>query len=79
MQLPPGWYDGEMVSCDDRGHPDFSSLQKLLAKRQVSANLTYYLFDLPYLLDHDLRQVPLVARRLTLQALLASRPDPYVR
>lgn len=79
LGLPPGWYDGELVACDEFGQPDFGRLQKLLAKREVTADLAYYLFDLPYLLEHDLRAVPLVERRLTLQAILASRPDAYIR
>lgn len=79
LQLPPGWYDGELVACDDFGQPDFGRLQEMLSKRAVMDSLAYYLFDLPYLLEHDLRQVPLVERRDTLQAILASRPDPNVR
>lgn len=36
LQLPPGWYDGELVACGDLGKPDFGRLQDLLAKRAVT-------------------------------------------
>lgn len=79
MQLQPGWYDGELVACGELGKPDFGRLQELLAKREVLDCLAYYLFDLPYLLEHDLRRVPLVERRQALQAILAARPDEFVQ
>jgi bifunctional non-homologous end joining protein LigD len=68
-----------LVACDDRGQPDFGGLQLLLAKRAVTARLSFYLFDLPYLLERDLRHLPLAARRRTLETILAVRPDPFVR
>lgn len=79
LQLPPGWYDGELVACDEIGQPDFGRLQDIVAKPVTTACLDYYLFDLPYVLEHDLRQVPLTERRKTLQAILAGRPESHVR
>lgn len=79
LQLPPGWYDGELVACNELGQPDFGRLQELLAKREVTDDLVYYLFDLPYALEHDLRHVPLAERRQLLQAILAERPGTHIR
>lgn len=79
LQLPTGWYDGELVACDDLGQPDFGRLQEIMSRQDKTACLAYYVFDLLYVLGHDLRQVPLVDRRKTLQTILADRPDPYVR
>jgi bifunctional non-homologous end joining protein LigD len=79
MQLPGGWYDGEVVACDERGQPDFGRLQELMSAKTVAYDLAYYVFDLPYFLDHDLRRIPLAVRRHTLQELLAARPDKLVQ
>lgn len=79
LQLPSGWYDGEMVACDDRGQPDFGRLQEIMAKQDKTECLAYYLFDLPYLLGHDLCQVPLIERRNALQSILVGRANTYVR
>ncbi len=73
LALPDGWYDGELVVMDERGLPNFQALQQSLDNPR-SANLLYFLFDMPFCKGHDLRQVPLQARRAYLQALLAERP-----
>jgi ATP-dependent DNA ligase len=72
MRLLAGCYDGELGARGELGNPDFGRLQELLAKRDVLDCLAYYLFDLPYLLEHGLRQAPLVERRQALQAILAA-------
>jgi len=40
-----------------------------------STNIEYFLFDVPYFEGHDLRKVPLVARRQLLQRLLEGHPQ----
>lgn len=78
MQLPPGWYDGEIVLADAHGIPDFGELQRVLDSDATDA-VVLYLFDLPYFDGHDLRAVPLHARRDVLQRLLGTRPSDSVR
>ncbi len=78
--LPPGWYDGEVVVLGPHGVPAFQALQQSFdtakaAKPSPSAELTYFLFDLPYVAGHDLRAAPQVARRAVLQQVLANLPD----
>lgn len=69
LKLPPGWYDGEIVVPNDQGVPDFGALQQALESEQPEG-LILYLFDLPFLDGHDLRQSRLDARRALLQGLL---------
>ena len=78
MALPPGWYDGEIVVPDAAGIPDFGALQQAFEARQTAAVLLY-LFDLPYCHGHDLRSLPLQARRDMLQRLLRASPSAQVR
>ena len=68
-KLPAGWYDGEMVTLDDNGVPDFGALQ-LSFDAAKTKDVVLYLFDLPYFDRHDLRAVPLRERRALLQGLL---------
>ena len=78
LQLPEGWYDGEIVVLNDEGVPDFGALQQSFDAKKTSA-IVYYLFDLPYCGGHDLRAQPLVARRALLQRVLAERASDTVR
>ena len=71
MALPPGWYDGEIVVPDDAGIPNFGALQQAFEARRTD-DVVLYLFDLPYVDGHDLRSVPLQARRAVLQQVLAA-------
>ncbi len=68
--LPPGWYDGEVVVLGPHGVPDFQALQQSFDTAKT-ANLVYFLFDLPYVAGHDLRAVPQEARREVLKQMLA--------
>ena len=75
-RLPPGWYDGEAVVLNEAGLPDFGALQQAFDGRRTDTVLLY-LFDVPYAAGHDLRGVPLHARRSFLKGLLgAPRADP---
>ncbi len=68
--LPPGWYDGEVVVMGPSGVPDFQALQQSFDTART-AELVYFLFDLPYVADHDVRALPQEVRRELLQQVLA--------
>ncbi|OGB30691.1 MAG: ATP-dependent DNA ligase [Burkholderiales bacterium RIFCSPLOWO2_02_FULL_66_35] len=78
LQLPPGWYDGEIVVPDEAGIPDFGALQLAFDTQQTN-DVVLYLFDVPYAAGHDLRNAPLQARRLFLKGLLAASSSDHVR
>ena len=78
MQLPPGWYDGEIVVPDDNGIPDFGALQRAF-EAAATGDIVLYVFDLPYCDGRDLRALPLDARREVLKQLLLKSPSPRVR
>jgi bifunctional non-homologous end joining protein LigD len=62
--------DGELVSLDENGLPDFQRLQKRGA-------VTYYAFDLLHLDGFDLQAVPLETRKRLLATVL--RADSVIR
>ena len=72
--------DGEVVTLDDKGHPNFQRLQQRARLRRpidirraaVESPATLYAFDLPSLEGYDLRTLPLVERK----ALLARVVPP---
>ena len=72
--------DGEAVVHDARGVPNFSLLQQRArlrgsasVSRAVNAlPVTYYAFDLPQSLGHDLRGLPLLERKALLREMLPS-------
>ena len=78
MNLPPGWYDGEIVLPGDGGVPDFGALQQAFDTRSTH-EVVLYLFDLPFFDGHDLRRVPLEGRRAILQRVLARTASDQVR
>ncbi|WP_427914734.1 DNA ligase D [Ramlibacter sp. MMS24-I3-19] len=78
MDLPDGWYDGEIIMPGSESPSDFQALQGAF-DTQRTADIVYYLFDLPYCADHDLREVPLVERRAVLQRIVERKPQPNVR
>jgi bifunctional non-homologous end joining protein LigD len=82
MQLPAGWYDGEIVALNQQGVPDFGALQQSFDGGKGSGKgsaIVYYLFDVPYCGGHDLREQPLVARRALLQQVLQDHASERVR
>jgi bifunctional non-homologous end joining protein LigD len=78
LELPSGWYDGEVVALNEKGIPDFGRLQASFEESQAR-DAILYLFDVPYLQGSDLRAVPLVERRGLLQRLLLARTSATVR
>jgi len=78
LQLPSGWYDGEIVVQNDQGLPDFGALQLSFDTSRTSA-ITYFIFDVPYFDGNDLRATPLQARRALLQKLLSGLKSDRIK
>ncbi len=78
LNLPPGWYDGEIVVPNDAGVPDFGALQQAVENQRTDA-VVFYLFDLPYAAGNDLRSAPLDARRAVLEQLLCAAASAHIR
>ena len=69
LGLDSAWLDGEMVVVERNGVADFQALQNAF-DTEHEEQITYYLFDLPYLSGRDLRPLPLHDRRRALERLL---------
>jgi bifunctional non-homologous end joining protein LigD len=66
--------DGEICVLDERGRSSFQALQRAMkAPRGERPALTYVAFDLLYAGGQDLRALPLVERKATLEAAIV--PD----
>jgi len=78
MELPDGWYDGEIIMPGERVPADFQALQGAFDMART-ADIVYYLFDIPYCAGYDLRDVPLVERRAVLQRVVERKPQEKVR
>jgi bifunctional non-homologous end joining protein LigD len=78
MDLPDGWYDGEIIMPGEQGPSDFQALQGAFDSART-ADIVYYLFDLPYCADYDLREVPLLERRAVLKRIVERKPNERVR
>lgn len=59
-------FDGELVALDGQGISRFQMLQNALEKDR-DHKLKYYIFDMPFLNDHDLRELPLIKRKELLE------------
>lgn len=70
--------DGEIIAAGERGTGSFEVLQQRLgqtnpsavARAMLAVPVVVYCFDLPFVADHDLRGLPLEARKSTLRYLL---------
>jgi bifunctional non-homologous end joining protein LigD len=60
--------DGEIVSVDEKGRPDFQALQNSM--RTGEGRILYYVFDVLQVDGHDLRPLPLSERQHLLAKLL---------
>ncbi|MBI3728842.1 MAG: DNA ligase D [Burkholderiales bacterium] len=78
LDLPDGWYDGEIVVLSDEGKPDFGALQQAFDEDNTR-DITYFVFDLPYCAGYDLRQVPLWERRQVLERIMKRQVSELVR
>lgn len=61
--------DGEVVLLDKEGKSDFQLLQNAI-KDEVPASFVYYIFDILYYEQYDLRFLPLVERKSILKSAL---------
>ncbi|KTC99169.1 DNA ligase D [Legionella erythra] len=71
-------FDGEVVVLNGEGRPDFQSLQNAI-KDGLKAPFIYYLFDLLYLEQYDLRPLPLIERKSLLAPLIAAAASSILR
>ncbi|MFJ4347697.1 DNA ligase D [Pseudomonas sp. NPDC089401] len=69
LGIDSAWLDGEMVVNDASGKADFQALQNAFDTAN-DEQITYYLFDLPFLGGQDLRELPVQDRRAALRQLL---------
>jgi bifunctional non-homologous end joining protein LigD len=68
-KLPDAIIDGEIVALNEKGDPDFSSLQAAISDGSTD-ELIYFAFDLLFEDGEDLRPLPLTERKQRLRALL---------
>jgi bifunctional non-homologous end joining protein LigD len=78
LGLKSAWLDGEIVVHGKNGVPDFGALQNAFDSAST-AQIVYYVFDLPFYAGHDLRQVPLVERRALLRGLVSAAGLDHLR
>ncbi len=78
LKLKDSWLDGEVVSLNPEGLPDFQSLQNAFDSGR-SLDLVYYLFDAPFLDGADQRQAPVEDRRAMLKAALSGSKSKLLR
>src|ERR1700760_4789066 len=71
--LGDGIIDGEVVALDHTGAPDFASLQAAISEAKTK-DLVYFVFDQLFAGKEDLRPLPLVDRKLRLQANVEGGP-----
>jgi bifunctional non-homologous end joining protein LigD len=67
-------FDGEIVALDNKGKADFSTLQNY--RRTGTGRIIYYVFDILYLEQYDLKNLPLFKRKSILRQILP--PLPYI-
>jgi DNA ligase D-like protein (predicted ligase) len=67
--------DGEIVVLDDKGRPNFNSLQH---SRSAASHIHYFVFDLLVYKNRDLTRLSLIERRSIMQSALRFR-SPRIR
>lgn len=78
LKLKDSWLDGEVVSLNGDGLPDFQALQNAFDIGR-SLDIVYYLFDAPFLNGSDQRQTPLEDRRAALKDALSGSRSKLLR
>jgi bifunctional non-homologous end joining protein LigD len=69
--LPDCIIDGEIAALDHAGAPSFAALQAALSDGKTK-DLVFFVFDLLFAADHDLRMLKLAERKAQLEGMLAS-------
>lgn len=78
LGLDSAWLDGEIVVIDEAGVPDFNRLQNAIDNNR-SKDISFFVFDMPYLGGIDLKKVPVASRQALLKELFAQRESDVVR
>ncbi|KRA22689.1 DNA ligase D [Pseudomonas sp. Root569] len=78
LKLKDSWLDGEVVSLNADGLPDFQALQNAFDIGR-SLDIVYYLFDAPFLDGQDLRNVAVEERRAALKSALSGSRSKLLR
>ncbi|WP_416363567.1 DNA ligase D [Pseudomonas sp. NFX183] len=78
LKLKDSWLDGEVVSLNGEGLPDFQALQNAFDIGR-SLDIVYYLFDAPFLDGQDQRSAPVQERRAALKAALSASRSKLLR
>ena len=78
LKLKDSWLDGEVVSLNSDGLPDFQALQNAFDIGR-SLDIVYYLFDAPFLNGQDQREAPVEQRRAALKAALRGSRSKLLR
>lgn len=68
--------DGEIVALDEKGNSSFSLLQEYL--RTGEGEIVYYVFDILFIDDKDVRELPLLRRKALLQQVIPDLPNVRV-
>ncbi|MGY2297992.1 DNA ligase D [Pseudomonas yamanorum] len=78
LKLKDSWLDGEVVSLNADGLPDFQALQNAFDIGR-SLDIVYYLFDAPFLEGRDQREVAVEERRAALKSVLTRSRSKLLR
>ncbi|MBJ2283542.1 DNA ligase D [Pseudomonas sp. MF6755] len=78
LKLKDSWLDGEVVSLNADGLPDFQALQNAFDIGR-SLDIVYYLFDAPFLDGQDQRKAPVQERRAALKSALSGSRSKLLR
>ncbi|WLH54565.1 DNA ligase D [Pseudomonas tolaasii] len=78
LKLKDSWLDGEVVSLNGDGLPDFQALQNAFDIGR-SLDIVYYLFDAPFLDGQEQRKAPVEERRAALKSALSGSRSKLLR
>lgn len=78
LKLKDSWLDGEVVSLNAEGLPDFQALQNAFDIGR-SLDIVYYLFDAPFLEGRDHREEGVQERRAALKEVLNRSKSKLLR